>query len=125
MPWAPVRPYACQGGACRPSIRVPHEVLHVLSFPVPTPVERLTAAFARLTDARYAVGILEACSADPVKASVEPVMDERGEVQLVMLHVDIDGLARERVLAAISGGHGVVVTPRAPEAADGDIARIA
>ncbi len=81
-----------------------------MSLPVQPPAERLTAAFARAADARYAIGILETCGDGPVRATLEPVFDDRGEVQLVMLHIEIDGIARDRVLSAISGGHGVAMS---------------
>jgi hypothetical protein len=96
-----------------------------VTFPVDPPAERLTAAFARFADARYAIGILETCGDGPVRATVEPVMDDRGEVQLVMLHIEIGGIARDRVLSAISGGHGVTMSAPADPAADGGVTRIA
>lgn len=96
-----------------------------MTFPAPDPAERLTAAFARVADARYAIGILETCGDGPVRATLEPIMDDRGEVQLVMLHIEIEGIARDRVLSAISGGHGVTMSPLSDEPFDGDIARIA
>lgn len=71
--------------------------------------DRFTAAFARVTDARYAIGILERCGVEPVDIAIDTVPDERGGVQLVILRVEIAGVARDRVLAAISGGHGVPV----------------
>ena len=96
-----------------------------VSFQVEPPVERLTAAFARAADARYAIGILETCGDGPVRATLEPVFDDRGEVQLVMLHIEIDGIARDRVLSAISGGHGVAMPSPTTSSIDGDVARIA
>lgn len=69
----------------------------------------LTAAFARITDARYAIGILESCGTAPVKVSIETVDDARGGVAVVILRIEVDAGGRDRVLAAISGGHGVPV----------------
>jgi hypothetical protein len=84
--------------------------------------DRVTAAFARVTDARYAIGILERCGVEPVDIALDTVEDGRGGVQLVILRVDTADVARERVLAAISGGHGV---PVADLAVEGRPARVA
>ena len=78
--------------------------------------DRVTAAFARVTDARYAIGILERCGVEPVDIAIDTVPDERGGVQLVILRVEIAGVARDRVLAAISGGHGVPMADQADPA---------
>lgn len=86
--------------------------------------ERLTAGFARAADARYAIGILQACGGGPVRATIEPVLDERGEVRLVVLQVELEGVSRDRALSAITGAHGVDMTPAvtAPVSAEpGDI----
>lgn len=96
-----------------------------MTFPVRPTDSQITAAFARVADARYAMGILETCGDGPVRATLEPVLDDRGEVQLVMLHIEIGGIARDRVLAAISGGHGVAMTRPDTGAADEGVARIA
>lgn len=80
-----------------------------------TPAHRLTAAFARVADARYAIGILESCGMAPVDIKLETVDDGRGGVSLVILRIEIGGIARDRVLAAISGGHGVALAD--PDAA--------
>jgi hypothetical protein len=85
------------------------------------PTDRVTAAFARETDARYAIGILERCGVEPVDIAIDTVQDQDGRVQLVVLRVEIAGVARDRVLAAISGGHGV---PMADELGAGQ-ARVA
>ena len=77
--------------------------------PVSAPGERLTAAFAGVRDAYYAVGILDSGAAAPVLATVEPLYDERGNEQLILLRIELDGLDRERVLTAVAGGHGVVI----------------
>ncbi len=83
----------------------------------------LTAVFARMADARYAIGILESCGDGAVRTTVEEVVDDDGSPQLVVLRVEIGGIAMERVLAAISGGHGVrIEEPEEPVAL---IARIA
>ena len=84
--------------------------------------DRVTAAFARVTDARYALDILERSGVEPVDIALDTVQDERGGVQLVILRVEIAGIARDRVLAAISGGHGV---PVADQTAQGRPARVA
>ena len=89
------------------------------------PVETLTAAFARVTDARYAIGILESCGDGPIRATLEPVNDDRGVVQLVMLHIEVGGIPRERILSAISGGHGVMVSAPEPEVRREGVVRIA
>ena len=84
----------------------------MLSIPAPEPADltnHLTAAFARLTDARYAIGILESCGMAPVNVSIGTVNDERGGVAVVILRIEVDADGRARVLAAISGGHGVPV----------------
>ena len=78
--------------------------------------DRLAAAFAREADAQYAIGILESCGLAPIDVDIETVADEHGAVQLVILRIVIAGEARDRVLAAISGGHGVPL----PEASDVD-----
>jgi hypothetical protein len=72
--------------------------------------DQLSAAFARVADAKYAIGILESCGLAPVDIDIETVTDERGAVQLVILRVVIAGEARDRVLSAIAGGHGVPLT---------------
>lgn len=87
--------------------------------------ERLTAAFARVADARYVIGILESCGDGPIRATLEPVNDDRGVMQLVMLHIELGGIPRERVLSAISGGHGVMVSTPEPTSRPADIVRIA
>ncbi len=89
------------------------------------PAETLTAAFARVTDARYALGILESCGDGPIHATLEPVHDDRGALQLVILHIQIDGIPRERVLSAISGGHGVMMATPEPEIREIGVVRIA
>lgn len=73
------------------------------------PTDRLTAAFARVADARYTIGILESCGMAPVDIELETLDDGRGGVSLVLLRIEIRGGARDRVLTAISGGHGVPV----------------
>jgi hypothetical protein len=97
--------------------RMTHAALLLSAFATPPPPirsERLTAAFARLRDAHYAVGILESAGEAPVRATVEALYDERGAMQLILLRVDLDGLGRERVLTAVAGGHGVAVPEREP-----------
>lgn len=89
------------------------------------PVETLTAAFARVTDARYAIGILESCGDGPIRATIEPVNDDRGVLQLVMLHIEIGGIPRERILSAIGGGHGVMVSAPEPASRAASVVRIA
>ena len=79
--------------------------------------DQYSAAFARVADARYAIGILESCGLAPVDVDIETVTDERGAVQLVILRVVIAGEARDRVLAAISGGHGVPLPSELPSTA--------
>jgi hypothetical protein len=79
-------------------------------MPVPSN-DRFAAAFARVADARYAIDILESCGLAPIDIDIETVTDERGAVQLVILRIVIAGEARDRVLAAISGGHGVPLAP--------------
>jgi hypothetical protein len=74
----------------------------------------VTAAFARLRDAYYTVGLLESGSPAPVHATVEQLYDERGDVQLILLRVDLEGIGLERVHTAIAGGHGVAIPPREP-----------
>lgn len=89
-------------------------------MPAPEPIaqtDRLTAAFARVSDARYAIGILESCGMEPLRIALETVGDGRGGVAMVIMRVEIGGIARDRVLAAISGGHGVPVTEPAQDAA--------
>jgi hypothetical protein len=83
-------------------------------MPASAPGERLTAAFARVRDAYYAVGILDSSAANPVLATVEPLYDERGNEQLILLRIELDGLNRDSVLTAIAGGHGVVIPEREP-----------
>lgn len=78
--------------------------------------DRLTAAFARAVDARYAIAILEGAGTAPVRATMEELRDERGAVSLIVLRVDLTGLDRTRVLAAISGGHGVPIAEPDPSA---------
>lgn len=97
------------------------------SVPAAAPGEQLTAAFAGLRDAYYAVGILDSGSDVPVRATVEPLYDERGNEQLILLRVELDGLDRERVLTAVAGGHGVVIPERepGPRTQDIRIARLA
>lgn len=90
-----------------------------------TPADRLTAAFARVADARYAIGILESCGMAPVDIKLETVDDGRGGVSLVILRIEIGGIARDRVLAAISGGHGVPVPDPAPAAVTSPVERVA
>ena len=80
---------------------------------VPAPSAQVTAAFARLRDAYYAVGILESGDV-PVHATVEELYDERGTVQLILLRVELEGIGLERVHTAIAGGHGVAIPPREP-----------
>lgn len=103
--------------------------LEVSDPPVTSPLRStdalISAAFARVADAHYAMGILETCGDGPVRATLEPILDDRGEVQLVMLHIEIDGIARDRVLAAISGGHGVAMTRPDEGRTDDGVARIA
>ncbi len=89
--------------------------------PASAPGERLTAAFAGLRDAYYAVGILDSSADVTVRATVEPLYDERGNEQLILLRVDLDGLDRERVLTAVAGGHGVVIPEREPGPSTQDI----
>jgi hypothetical protein len=81
---------------------------------VPAPAAQVTAAFARLRDAYYAVGILESGGEAPVLATVEELFDERGTVQLILLRVEVEGLGLERVHTAVAGGHGVAIPPREP-----------
>ena len=76
--------------------------------------DQYSAAFARVAAARDAIGILESCGLAPVDVDIETVTDERGAVQLVILRVVIAGEARDRVLAAISGGHGVPLPSELP-----------
>lgn len=78
-----------------------------MSAPAAPTIDRVSAAFARETDARYAIGILERCGVEPSEIDLDRVEDGRGGVQLVILHVGIMGVGRDRILAAISGGHGV------------------
>ena len=85
-------------------------------MPTRHPSDRLAAAFAREADAQYAIGILESCGLAPIDVDIETVADEQGGVQLVILRIVIAGEARDRVLAAISGGHGVPL----PDATDGE-----
>lgn len=84
------------------------------------PGERLTAGFARAADARYAISILQACGDGPVRASIEPVLDERGEIRLVILRIELEGVSRDRALSAITGAHGVDMTPAVGVALPGD-----
>ncbi|MEO5885693.1 MAG: hypothetical protein ABIQ58_09295 [Candidatus Limnocylindrales bacterium] len=98
-----------------------------VSEPV-SPNDRVTAAFARVSDARYAIGILESCGLASVHISVETMNDERGEVSLVIMRVELDGISRDRVLTAISGGHGFPVAdprPADPTLASAPIERVA
>jgi len=88
----------------------------------PTP-ERVTAAFARAADAHYTIGILESTGSAPVRATLEELRDERGAISLIVLRVDLTGLDRARVLAAISGGHGVPIPE--PAATDADLVQVA
>lgn len=88
----------------------------------PPATDQVTAAFARVTDARYAIDILERCGVEPVDIAIDTVQDELGRVQLVIMRVEIAGVARDRILAAISGGHGV---PMADPAEVGRPARVA
>lgn len=82
---------------------------------MPVATDMVTAAFARETDARYAIDILERCGLEPVDITIDTVADDRGGVQLVIMRVEIAGVGRDRVLAAISGGHGVPMQEREPE----------
>lgn len=77
-------------------------------------VEQLTAGFARASDASYAISILQASGEGPVRASIEPVLDERGETRLVVLHIALEGVSRDRALAAIGGAHGVEMASPVP-----------
>lgn len=90
-----------------------------------TPADRLTAAFARVADARYAIGILESCGMAPVDIKLETVDDGRGGVAIVILRIEIGGIARDRVLAAIAGGHGVPVPDPAPATVSSPVERVA
>lgn len=90
----------------------------------PPILDRLTAAFARASDARYALGILESSGAVPVRATLEEVRDERGAVSLIVLRVDLTGLDRARVLSAVSGGHGVPI-PEPDTAGVGELVQVA
>lgn len=87
--------------------------------------DRLTAAFARVADARYAMGILERCGMALVDIKLETLDDGRGGVSLALLRIDIGDVARDRVLAAISGGHGVAVPEPAPATVASPIDRVA
>lgn len=79
-----------------------------MSIPAIEPTTaQVTAAFARVTDARYAIDILERCGVEPVDIAIDTVHGADGRVQLVIMRVEIAGVARDRILAAISGGHGV------------------
>ena len=85
----------------------------------------MSAAFARAVDARYALGILETCGHAPIRVTLESMTDERGEVQMVILHIEIEGMARDRVLAAFSGGHGVPLQLPGSDSRDVDLAQSA
>lgn len=96
------------------------------SAPVSTsqyPADKVTAVFARMADARYALGILETAGDAPIRATIEPVVDDSGNVRLVVLRVELAGLALDRIMAAVSGGHGVAVAE--PQADASEHARIA
>jgi hypothetical protein len=80
--------------------------------PTPASTGRVTAAFAGQRDAYYAVGILDSGADVPILATVEELYDERGNVQLVLLRVELEGLDRERILTAVAGAHGVVIPDR-------------
>lgn len=87
-----------------------------MAAPVASTADRVSAAFARETDARYAIGILERCGVTPGDIDIDRIEDGRGGVQLVILHVGIVGVGRDRILAAVSGGHGVPMPEQAASA---------
>jgi hypothetical protein len=69
----------------------------------------ITAAFARTEHARYAIRILEVSNGLPVRARIRHQRDDKGNVQMVLLDVEVGGLGRDRIRTAIAGGHGVVI----------------
>jgi hypothetical protein len=78
----------------------------------------MTAAFARETDARFALAILASSPGRILSSTLRPIAGAGGRVDLVMLDVDIADLAPERMAVAMTGAHGVVMSTerREPEA---------
>jgi hypothetical protein len=69
----------------------------------------MTGAFARVKDARYAIGILERCAGGPIGATVREQLDARGAVEIVLVDIEVGLLDPDRIRAAFSGGHGVLL----------------
>jgi hypothetical protein len=69
----------------------------------------MTGAFARAKDARYAIAILERCAGGPISATMREQLDARGAVEIVLVDVEVGPLDPDRIRAAFSGGHGVLM----------------
>ena len=85
------------------------------------PLAHVTAAYAQLRDAYYTVGLLESSAGSPVRARLETLYDERGLMQLALLHIELGQIPIERALTAIAGGHGVQIPAREPGASAQEI----
>ena len=76
--------------------------------PEPSPSVRMSAAFARESDARSALSFLASCG-HILSSTLRPITGAGGRVDLVVLDVDVADLAPERMVVVMTGTHGVVM----------------
>lgn len=79
-------------------------------FPLAT--RTVTAAFARERDAGYAVGLIASATDIDVRFTRRNVLNERGEVEMVVLEATLaDPTQSGRVATCMVGAHGVRIQP--------------
>lgn len=78
-------------------------------------LRQLTAMFPSERHARYAIDLI-ASRGVPVHTTIRPILDERGEVQVVLLDIDVATGTEESVIVLLRGAHGVLMSATAVSA---------